>query len=226
MIQDSIQEYVEIARSRGNAYRLLSRQWGTEMDAAMWAELQAAPFPDLPEVPELDAAYRQLKGALSKPASSILQELGSDYAVMCLGANQSDGADPYESVHRSPDRIMMQDEWEQVLYLYAELGLHRSDKTKEPEDHLALELECMAHLCDRAAEALESGNPEEAAWAHGKQISFLDQHLLQWVPSFTDAVLRLAKTEFYRAVAVVTREQLVLDRQLLDQIPLPVAMQP
>ena len=226
MDQDSIQEYVEIARSRGNAYRLLSRLWGTEVDAALLSELQATPFPELPEVPELDAAYRQLRGALSNTGPGMLQELGSDYAIMCLGANQNDGADPYESVPRSPERIMMQDEWEQVLYLYAELGLHRSDKTKEPEDHIALELECMAHLCDRAAEALESSSPEEAAWAHGKQISFLDQHLLKWVPSFVSEVLRMARTDFYRALAVLTREQLVLDRELLDQAQLPVAAQP
>ena len=224
-MESDFSEIVQIARTRGNAYRLLSRLWGIEIDAELWQQLQATSFPELPEAPELNVAYRQLKRALQEPAAQALPALAADYAVMCLGADQTDGADPYESVHRSKDHIMMQDEWEQVLCLYAELGLERSNRTKEPEDHLALELDCMAHLCEREAEALEGARPDEAGWAADRQREFLDKHLLLWVPSFAHEVLRLAHAEFYRAIAIITREQLILDRALLDELTAPAEVQ-
>jgi len=45
-----------------------------------------------------------------------------------FGSDPREGADPYESVHRNKEGLLMQDEWEAVLNLYRELGLQRSEE--------------------------------------------------------------------------------------------------
>ncbi len=186
----------------------------------LWDELKEVPFPTLPEFPVLDDAYRSMEEALKENSNqkAILKNLAADYAILCLGASRRGGADPYESVHLSKDNIMMQDEWEQMLFLYNELGLQRSENTSEPEDHLAMELECMAILCQRAVESLHNAEFPDASWSISHQIGLLEDHLLRWVPSFVSKVLDLSSTEFYKAAAVITREYLKMDRVLLEEL--------
>ncbi|MCJ7568232.1 MAG: molecular chaperone TorD family protein [Anaerolineales bacterium] len=221
-------EMIELLKVRGGTYRLLSRLWAREVDEALWEELRAISFPSVTEIPILDGAYRTLEGALKENGElkTLLENLAADYAILCLGASRRDGADPYESVHLSKDNIMMQDEWEQMLYLYYELGLQRSENTSELEDHLAMELECIAILCERAVEATNSGDIPGVSWSISQQVGLLDDHLLKWVPSFVRKVLDLASTEFYKAVAVITREYLTMDRELLKELSTEEVFQP
>lgn len=217
-------EMIDLMTTRSSTYRLLSRLWGWEVDERLWAELRGVSFPSLPELPALDAGYRQLEAYLRRDDDGVIEDLAADYAVLCLGARRDDGADPYGSVHLSEEGIMMQDEWEEMLYLYAELGLQRAKTTVEPEDHLALELECMAYLCQRAADALQNGEDVDVPGTIQRQISLLDDHLLRWVPAFVEKVHKLASTDFYRAVGTITQEYLALDRAILadlDAVEMP-----
>jgi TorA maturation chaperone TorD len=63
-------------------------------------------------------------------------------------------------------------------------------QNKEPDDHIALELEFMAWLCNQS---------ETAA-----QQQFLNNHILKWVPLFCSDVAKGADTSFYRIVAELT----------------------
>lgn len=209
-------ELIDLMNARSSSYRLLSRLWGVEVDAALWAELSQATLPSLPDLPAFDAGYRQLERYLRRDADGVIEDLAADYAVLCLGARRSDGADPYGSVHTSDAGIMMQQEWVDMLYLYADLGLQLAPTTTEPEDHLAIVLECMSHLSRRTVDALAAGEPHAESIA--RQISLLDDHLLRWVPAFVEKVHRLAGTDFYRAVATITIEYLKLDREVLAEL--------
>lgn len=209
-------ELIDLMNARSSGYRLLSRLWGVEVDAALWAELSQTTFPTLPDLPALDAGYRQLEGYLRREADGVIEDLAADYAVLCLGARRSDGADPYGSVHTSDTGIMMQQEWVDMLYLYADLGLQLAPETTEPEDHLGIVLECMSHLCQRTVDALDAGEPHAECTA--RQLGLLDDHLLRWVPAFVKKVHRLASTDFYRAVATITVEYLKLDRDVLAEL--------
>lgn len=185
------------------------------MDDSLYHQLCATPFPQVPKFPGLNQAYRRLEQALHDDSPGRLTELASDYARLCLGADPREGADPYESVHRNKEGLLMQDEWEVVLRLYDELGLARAATTYETEDHLALELECMAQLCTRQEVALRAGEFPTASWWLEQQIRMLDEHLLQWVPSFVGRVQKLGRTDFYQAFGALTEEYLKMDRDLL-----------
>jgi TorA maturation chaperone TorD len=212
-----LQEWIELARNRADTYTLLSRVWGAEVDQDLLGQLRAAAFPSLPDLPALDEAYRLLERSVQEDSLSLLTELAADFARLCLGSDPREGADPYESVHRNKEGLMMQDEWEAVLRLYAELGLARADTTYESEDHLALELECMALLCARQEEALKAGKMPEASWWLEQQERMLDEHLLKWVPSFVRRVEALGKTDFYKAFGALTVEFLKIDRETLAE---------
>lgn len=217
-IRQDLQEWVQLSQNRANSYTLHSRIWGEEVDESLYQQLRATTFPQLPEFPGLNRAYRRLEEALRDVSPGRLTALAVDYARLCLGSDPREGADPYESVHRNKEGLLMQDEWEAVLRLYNELGLARLETTFETEDHLALELECMALLCARQETALLAGNLPEASWWLEQQARMLDEHLLQWVPSFVRRVEKLGQTDFYKAFAILTEEYLKMDRSLLEAL--------
>jgi TorA maturation chaperone TorD len=214
-------ENLEVLQTRLGVYRTLARFWANEIDEALWQGLSSASFSLTSDVSVLDDAYQKLEAYIRDAHQNnpnVLKDLSADYAVLCRGVNPSKGADPYESVHRNPHRLMMQDEWEDVLRLYREEGFKLSDSAIEPEDHLGIELECMALLCQRSYEALAQSDESAFDKAAQMQFKMLEEHLLLWVPSFTEAVLQHAQTGFYQAVAVITREYLQLDTELLRNI--------
>jgi len=208
-------ELAELMETRCGVYQLLARLWIKEVDGALLQGLKSATFPSLPEAPELDSAYRKLEDYLHDTQPDALTELAVDYAVLCRGVDPHKGADPYESVHRSSMGLMMQDEWEEVLRFYREVGLERSSSAIEPEDHLGIELECMARLCQRFLDSYEDGNEKSCSDSIAAQLHLLEAHLLKWVPQFCDEVLRIAKTDFYRAIAAITHEYLLMDVDIL-----------
>lgn len=211
-----LEEWLQLSQTRADTYTLLSRIWGVEVDAGLWEQLRAAQLPDIHHLPALHQAYRRLERALQDEAPDQLQELAVDYVRLCLGSDPREGADPYESVHRNKEGLLMQDEWEAVLRLYDELGLARTEATRESEDHLALELECMAQLCTRQGFALEAGELPEASWWLEQQARMLDEHLLRWVPSFVRRVEKLGQTDFYKAFGNLTEAYIAMDRELLE----------
>lgn len=101
-------------------------------------------------------------------------------------------APPWESVYRSPERLVMQVHEREVVKAYAaqRVGFDGMG-TERPADHIALELQFMAILLERA------GHRRAATEALRR---FLDQHVLRWVPAFAADVTQNARTDFLRAV--------------------------
>jgi len=212
---EKLEELGRLCQSRADAYTLLSRIWGSEVDEFLFEKLRRTPLPHLSHQPKMDQAYRRLEGDLKQDGPETLTALAIDYARLCLGSDPRQGADPYESVHRNKEGLMMHDDWEAVLRLYTELGLRKTEDVHETEDHLAMELECMALLCTRQETALRAGNLPEASWWQEQQARMLDEHLLRWVPSFVRRVDKLGRTEFYKAFGALTEEFLNMDREVL-----------
>lgn len=144
-----------------------------------------------------------------------ITDLAADYAKIFLAAGISQGsaAFPYESVYTSPDGIIMQDAWETVRKCYESVGLIKNGETSGLfEDHIALELEFMAFLCEEARR-----DPDCSDWLI-KQREFLREHLLNWVPAFAADVDQYADTLFYKAIANITVGFLRFDQKLLGSV--------
>lgn len=120
-------------------------------------------------------------------------------------------APPYESVHLGVDGLLFDTDTLQVRAFYRRFGLQVPRLNRDPDDHVALELELLATLAGRALDALDSvgssgrehgygaaaGTVDELLAAIG---SFLDEHVLAWVPRFGELVSEHARTDFVTAL--------------------------
>lgn len=101
-------------------------------------------------------------------------------------------APPWESVYRSEDGLLFQQATLEVRGLYRKAGLSVPNRGREADDHISFELDYMAHLC--------SMQMEGDADARSEQGSFLNEHLLAWLPEFAG---RISGSGFYEVVANV-----------------------
>jgi TorA maturation chaperone TorD len=102
------------------------------------------------------------------------------------------------------------------------MGVEKTSEFKEPEDHIALELQFMAHLCDKTNAALKDGNFKDAGKYLAVQRNFLDEHLGKWVPGLVSDILKSARHEFYRAIAKITQAYVDVDKELIADIELAI----
>ena len=88
----------------------------------------------------------------------------------------------------------------------------------EPEDYIAFEMEFMAYLCQKTTEGLKDGDKGSALGYLRKQNDFLEKHLIPWVPAFCDDVQRVARGDFYKAVAKITIGYLGMEQDLIGEL--------
>lgn len=209
-------ELATLMRNRASMYVLLARLYRQEPDDVLLEQLRAMDTSDQ-GTPEIMAGLAELKACAATCADCDLTELAIEYARIFLGTGE-DSAFPYESVYTSPERLLMQDARDDVLLQYRREGLDRATQLHEPEDHIALELEFVAYLCQQAA--LAFGNQDGAAATRylEKQQHFLERHLLRWVPVFCRDVTRLGRLEFYKAAAKMTADFLSMERDIVGGI--------
>lgn len=217
--QQELQEIIDLMASRGQTYGLLSRVYRVEVDKPLLDELCAMKFPVATGNEECDKGYtlwyRYLRGAWS----DTVRELAIDYVRTFIGhgVNGYSAAYPFESVHTSERRLLMQEARDEVLALYRSQNLKRGH-WNEGEDHIALELEFMQVLCKRTVEALEANNVDEAVNQLKIQHSFLEDHLLNWIPLLTNDMLKFAQTGFYQGLAHLTRGFLEIEAEVLPEL--------
>lgn len=218
MAEDSeLAELIEMISHREASYRFLSRLYEKEVDAELLDQMRRMDLSVEEGPSDLIEGYRLLKRYLEKAGETAAADLAAQFARIFLGGGprEGDGAFPYESVYRSPERLMMQEAREQVARIFDESGVGRATGCNLPEDHIALELAFMAHLCRETFRALEANDADAARALLVKQDRFLGERLLTWAAAFSADVERLATNEFYKGVARITVGYLAMDRDLI-----------
>ncbi|SDD55305.1 TorD/DmsD family molecular chaperone [Sporomusa acidovorans] len=217
---EKIVEYLAIMENRENLYRFLGRLYKIEVDQTLLDQMEGMCFPAGDGEDELAEGYRMLEVYCTHLGSDPLTDLAVDYARVFLGAGiaGNEAAYPYESVYTSPKRLIMQDARDQVVAAYRAKGLAKLETLDFPEDHIALELEFMAHLCHETQQALVKRDWLAVSVCLKEQMGFLVQHLLNWVPAFCADTKEYAETEFYQAVAKITNGYLHLERSILEEL--------
>ncbi len=218
----------DLMASRANVYRLLSRCFRSEVDAALAREL-AGDFAFASDDAALTAHLDALRAAVADADEAALELLAVtfDRVFFGMGPLTARHAFPYESVYTSDRGIMMQDAYAQVARAYREQHLAKDASFTEPEDHVAVELAFMATLADRARTFLEAGDAagDEAADETVRQsLAFAQAHLLNWVNRFCADLDAAASSDgaagFYPSLARFTdafvREDAALLEDMLD----------
>lgn len=209
-----------VLEGRIATYAMLARLFREEIDEAYLAKLKQMRCPVNTGNADVDVGYKLMHSYLSHVWERSLEDLSRDYLRVFIGSNTTGHAAAYpnESVHTSPDRLVMQDARDEVRAIYRAAGLESSDLWKSGEDHIACELEYMQVMSKRASDASKKGDTSAAASTLMAQYRFLEDHLLAWTPFLVDEMLKFAQTDLYRALAHLTRGFLEEDRAFLAEV--------
>jgi TorA maturation chaperone TorD len=203
--------FLAVLDNRRRGYSFLARVYAREVDASFLMQLQYGAG-EIDEV--LEDFQMQLDGA---DLTTVARELATEYACLFLNMSASP-VYPFESVYTSNEHLLMQNARDSVVEEYQQEGLDVTGSFKEPEDHIAIELEFMAYLCRRAGDVVKDGDATSARACLQRQKEFLQKHLLVWVPAFCDDLLRLAQSDFYRSIARLTQKFLEAERESIDKL--------
>ena len=136
-------------------------------------------------------------------AGANLESLKVDFSKLFVGPYELSAA-PYGSVYLEDDRKMMGNSTQDVRNRYREAGLDTAANFKDAPDHISAELEFMYYLIFREVEAFANADIETAMGYFQRQKSFLEDHLMIWVPEFADSIIENAEKPFYQNLAKAT----------------------
>lgn len=108
---------------------------------------------------------------LSNVTNQDIQNLQYDFNYLFVGPMKLE-ASPYESSYRNENGAVMQYYTLAVRHFYSKAGLTLVNKNRDPEDHLALELEFVCYLL---------GNDAEDNNYMQLYKDFIKTHLSQWI---------------------------------------------
>ena len=219
MPAELVENLIEFCENRRRVYTLLSRCYETELDAA-FAEVFSKNAALESDEPALAEGFARLQGDLADCDEAAIEQLAVtfDRVFFGMGPLTAQKAFPYESVYTSEGGLMMQDAYSQVLHLYRDAQFAKNPEFKEPEDHLAVELAFMALLAERAAERLREADAEGAEAALLDQLTFVREHLLNWIDRFIADMQKAAEGGFYEHLALFTEAYLKADEAALSEV--------
>jgi TorA maturation chaperone TorD len=203
--------------------RLLAFLNDREATPELLAELRMAPvmtrFSIQPSDEEGRAAFGILDAALQSAecdgSPRQMDLLAADFAAIYL--NHAFSISPTEGTFVEPEGLDRQEPMFEVRRWYTHYGVTVADWRRRPDDHLAHQLQFIAHLID----APTPDAPKDAA-------AFMDHHVLRWIDHFASRVAQRCDTQFYAGVALTTAAILkTLRHQLVDLVGMPlVEMEP
>lgn len=211
-----------LARLREATYRLFSQTFlypDGERRAAVGAaagELweQRAALARFAFFKQWNEALRFLKNLDQRDLSDVQTAYVSLFAANPAGIP----CPPYESVYREPAGRPTGWLLAEVESEYAAAGFALSPALGELPDHVSVEMEFMALLGGREAQAWEERNPTRAVRALRKQKAFLDRHLALWFPEFVRHVAAVDGGGVYAAVGQAAQAFVGHDRDLLETL--------
>lgn len=210
----------DVCERREEIYALLSRLYEVEVDETLYRELCGASFPTGTGNADVDEGYRRIALYCASHREDALLDLARDYARTFIGHgnNAYAAAYPFESVYTSEKRLLMQAARDEILRIYREGGLEVQPSWVDPEDHVALELAYMQIMARRAREALLARDDAQALRLLDDQRRFLLRHLVSWTPLLVKDMERLAQTDLYQGLALLTKGMLAEDRAFLSDV--------
>lgn len=173
----------------------------------------------LPENEQTQIGLALMKSFTDKWSNDQLADLRRDYSRLFSGPDRL-LAPPWESVYLSREHLLFEEETMAVRRFYNRFDVQAPNLNKEPDDHVALELAFMAHLCTLGLSAIDEGNIKTLETNLQAQRDFLSEHLLRWGPLFCQRVTERAETDYFCGVGHLALGSLHTIANALD-VPIP-----
>ena len=219
-------ETTEVAlMGRTGVYRILQNVFGNEPNQEtiqlFIREEGQAVLNQLSEVSEeyqlaLGMVFQVIEKGL-EDESGFINILSNDFTRLFVGPGPTE-AGPWESAYLNIDGALFQQSTLKVRQAYVAQGMIPSSYPNAADDHIGIELDFMANLAEKMANANRTVDIEVMRSTLASSELFLDEHLLIWVPLFTDRLKNARHGSFYGTVADLLSIFLKLDRLLLEEI--------
>ncbi len=194
--------------ARKDMYQFFSRIFILEVNKELFDRMKQMKYPKVSQNSDFSAGYEKLKEYFDAHDDSDVVNLEVDYARIFLAGGVAQGlaAFPYESVYTNKKHLTDQEAACDVTVLYGAKGLAaRADMYRIPNDHIGLEFEYMAILCQEAADAAQTGDEALLEKSIKEQESFCRGHMEPWMTALCDDVIKYAGTGFYQAIGILCR---------------------
>jgi TorA maturation chaperone TorD len=208
---------IETLAGRANSYRMFSRLFFKPLSEQEIEEFAESDYSAVVESLEgtglLVEGFNDMIRALKKRHTGTRQQLATDFTMCFDGVATVDEqvAVPYASVFLSKESLLNQEPRHTVYRMYRSEHIELKSGVNLPEDHLSFELEFLAILSDRTAQALGQGNRDEAIHSLELSREFINEYILSWLDLFAKRAVTILKTRFYRGVLKATKGYLELD---------------
>ena len=219
-------EWIEVLTGEMLVFGLLGKVFYDYPEKA-WLQslIESDVFSEVPfagDQPDVVAALGDLQAWTNENRAGISDEafeaLRIDYTRLFIGPGTV-LTPPWESVYFSEERLTFQESTLHVRDWYRRFGLEMIKLHNEPDDHIGLELEFLAHLA-KLGVAESEGSSQPPLELLDAQRGFLTEHVLTWAPDWCRRVQVEARSKFYRGIALMTRGALGHTAELL-QLKIP-----
>ncbi len=119
----------------------------------------------------------------------------------------------YEASYREERSLVFTHDLAEISGFYGAFGVQVSLTHPDRPDHLSLELDFLSFLYAKQAYAVEQGWKRRGVLTSKARERFLQEHLAEWLPRFTDRLDQHARLGFYPAAARLAQAVLDSDRQ-------------
>lgn len=138
-------------------------------------------------------------------------ELSADYCDLFLKSDKN-AALPYASMYIGKQGLLNDVPAQEMAALMSKHGIAVSESLNEPADHIAIELDFLGNLVIRSNELEQEKHLDDALI---EQESFIQTHILSWIPQFSAKCDQYDEFGFYASVAQVLVAFCQLDCQYL-----------
>ena len=216
---------IVLLTGRAAVYRVFQETLGNEPNTDMLERLAS---PQTQEVLQLFAeetsSYMQMLDALrafvqeqTQDMDSLAKKLSGGFTRLFVGPGAVD-VPPWESVYLDKHNALFQPSTLEVRKAYVAQGFLPEQYPHVADDHIALELDFMAKVAEKAVEAFSSGEKVKAKEHLIASKDFIEQHLLVWVPAFTKKLREVKSGYFYSLIGDLLEAFLPVDHEAINEI--------
>ena len=201
----------QIARARSDVYRFLAVLFAVEPNLTLLRQIRKTDF--VQALSELGIEFE--KDLPEKSEREILDEMIQEYTRLFIGPGKH--ISPHESVHHDGEGLLWGDSTARVKTFIKSSGLKYRSDFKGIPDHISVELEFMYRLVKAEEEARQKNDPARLKKILNLERRFVSEHLSRWIPRFTERVIEAARIDFYRRIAILTKEFILHETEELNE---------
>ncbi len=127
-------------------------------------------------------------------------------------------APPWSSAYLNAEGLLFQEETMQVRKTFLKYCLISQKYPHEADDHIGLELDFMGRLNQITIDKFVNNEVEQLRELLIDQKSFLQEHLLKWIPQFTNNMAVNAKTNFYCGMGKLLYGFILIDVEIICEL--------